>query len=155
MSRLFTIVLLVTFNSLLQVEAQSVVNSSGWSSKISQFSFESSLGEPATISLGARTGVVFQGVLQPRLPIITSRLEPIYADVKIYPNPFINELNIESINSTYEQVAVKNIHGQVVHEQQFNNNTSLRLSYIPSAIYVLVFYDKNEKIVLTRRILKL
>lgn len=57
---------------------------------------------------------------------------------KVYPNPAVNELNVQVDNNSVKQLVVYSLNGQVVAQQNVTNAvTSLNVSNLPAGTYVL------------------
>jgi len=66
-------------------------------------------------------------------------------DVRVFPNPAINEINIENkSNERIDNIELYNINGQLI--KTFQESNSLDLSEINSGYYILSISIKNEKI---------
>ncbi len=71
-------------------------------------------------------------------------------NISIYPNPFINEIQIEnSSQKKLENVIIYDITGNVVYKKEFNNNTKIYslddLSSINEGIYFIQLNYSEEK----------
>lgn len=91
----------------------------------------------------------FEGTLPPNLeqPIYTDTSCWKYTnisnfkeatDIDIYPNPFINQLNIFANNYDLITFSLYNSLGQLVEEATFKNDYSLNTEYLPKGLY---FYE--------------
>lgn len=77
-----------------------------------------------------------------------------YPDIRIYPNPFVNEVSIYSGEEDIEEVSVYNSSGQCVLEKRSFGQVdgsgvhSVDLSFLPKGIYILNFNNHyNVKII--------
>lgn len=74
-------------------------------------------------------------------------------NVKLYPNPTSNVLNIVVSNNTINTIAIMDIRGRMVLQQ--NNNTSnvkINIETLDSAVYFVKIYTKNG--IVTKRFIK-
>lgn len=77
--------------------------------------------------------------------IITSVQDHIQPELKIYPNPAKNQLNIEL--HTLERIAkyhIYNLHGQLLSSSEFSGSTSLDVSYFLKGIYVIQVLSEGK-----------
>ncbi|MEX2484293.1 MAG: T9SS type A sorting domain-containing protein [Brumimicrobium sp.] len=73
--------------------------------------------------------------------------------VKLYPNPFSEELNIESTDVSIETVEILNAAGQVIFSENiFNESMSVNTNSWETGIYIVKVKSKNN--VLTYKIVK-
>ncbi|MCB0846383.1 MAG: serine hydrolase [Bacteroidetes bacterium] len=65
--------------------------------------------------------------------------------IKIYPNPASDLINIEvPDNLKVNRIEIRNIHGQVVHQEQISQSkVVVSLEELPSQIYLLSLFGKN------------
>ena len=77
------------------------------------------------------------------IPNTLARLQGTEESLKAYPNPFVDELYIES---TAQQVVLYDLLGREQHRQALSNNTqSMRLDHLPLGMYLLKGYDGQGK----------
>jgi len=77
--------------------------------------------------------------------IITSVQDHIQPELKIYPNPAKNQLNIEL--HTLGRIAkyhIYNLHGQLLSSGEFSASTSLDVSYFLKGIYVIQVLSEGK-----------
>lgn len=68
----------------------------------------------------------------------------LYNTVDIYPNPFINIINMNSSeNITVEKVTVYDLNGRIVYQGN-KNETTLNLEFVASGVYILELQANNE-----------
>lgn len=72
--------------------------------------------------------------------------------IRIYPNPFITDIHIESkIELSYYQLY--NAYGDLVSQAQFS--PQLQLSHLQSGLYILKLYGLNKELVNTSKLIKI
>lgn len=73
-------------------------------------------------------------------------------EIKIYPNPFVDELNIEAEGA--DKVIVYNSMGQAVVQEQIKNKTSLSTRNLEAGIYHAILLNETGEILHSQKILK-
>jgi len=73
-------------------------------------------------------------------------------DLIVYPNPTSGSINIQSSNSTIDIVKLVNQYGKTVSVFHFSN--TMDLSKLNNGIYILLFYDKNENLLGSSKVIK-
>lgn len=73
--------------------------------------------------------------------------------VKVYPNPFINNLKIESISIDLEVVLIYSLSGELLYNELYSED-SLKLNNISSGVYFVKLISKDN-IEIIKRIVKL
>jgi len=63
--------------------------------------------------------------------------------LKVYPNPFNHQFSINAINGNY-QVKVVNISGQIIHNQNYENNSTIITTNWNSGIYFVNIIQNNQ-----------
>jgi hypothetical protein len=83
------------------------------------------------------------------LILITSVLDPTLAEgVKLYPNPVVNELTLESPNG-FDYVRVNNIAGQqLLNIKQVNTKAQINLNNLLPGVYTLTLVRGNRNFAL-------
>ncbi|MBQ3595742.1 MAG: T9SS type A sorting domain-containing protein, partial [Bacteroidales bacterium] len=78
------------------------------------------------------------------------------SNINVYPNPTKGEVNIEHKNDFEGKIIITNQLGQVVKElTSENENTTFNLTEeLPSGIYHLNIFNKDEKIFSTKLVLE-
>jgi Secretion system C-terminal sorting domain len=86
---------------------------------------------------------------------LTSEVETVYfSDIKVFPNPFTQELNIVSIVPlTY--ILIYDVMGKMVENITYLKDEVLKLGSLPQGIYLLKAYSDSNSTVLIRKIIKL
>ena len=74
------------------------------------------------------------------------------SEFKVYPNPFVSDVNIYS-SVSLSKIVVTNIAGQV-SKQIVNPSNIINLSELRSGIYFISMYDMDSKVVNTAKIVK-
>ena len=64
-------------------------------------------------------------------------------NLKVYPNPFNNHFSINSIEGKY-QVRVINISGQIIHDQNYESNSTIVTNNWNSGIYFVNIIQNNQ-----------
>jgi hypothetical protein len=83
---------------------------------------------------------------------VTTGVNPIYeSDFNVYPNPFNNQITIDS-NDKLTRVVISNIAGQRVIDIEYPNR-EIRTANLVSGIYVISLYTENG-IAKTERMIK-
>ncbi|MGC6470746.1 MAG: T9SS type A sorting domain-containing protein, partial [Flavobacteriales bacterium] len=75
------------------------------------------------------------------IPNTLARLQGTEEGLKAYPNPFVDELHIES---SAQRLVFYDLRGREQHRQVLSNNTqAIRLDHLPIGIYLLKAYDEQ------------
>ncbi|MBA3649334.1 MAG: T9SS type A sorting domain-containing protein [Chitinophagales bacterium] len=64
-------------------------------------------------------------------------------DLKIYPNPATDQLHIEALNIHNAAITILNLFGQVVLQQEFSDNASIHISFLPKGMYLVNITDEK------------
>lgn len=65
--------------------------------------------------------------------------------IKVYPNPFTSELNIDGIeNLEIESFEIYNLNGQRLQFIDSNDIKAMNLNYLKKGMYILRMYDKDQ-----------
>lgn len=89
-------------------------------------------------------------------PLAFSDVPPI-PKVSIYPNPFTNQINVES-EGEIDRVTLVNTTGQVILTEQQSSGSpmvQIQMEDLPSSIYFLIITEKSTGRVFTQKIIKL
>ena len=70
---------------------------------------------------------------------------------KVFPNPFNNQFNINDIEGNY-QVVVRNISGQIIHEQNYQNNSIIYTQNWNAGVYFVSIIQNSQ--IQTTKIIK-
>jgi hypothetical protein len=80
--------------------------------------------------------------------IPTSKKENLQAEIKVYPNPFINELFIKSESTDAKEFQLYSLHGKLVLKGFMNQKVhSIDLSNLPPNIYFLKTDNQSIKLI--------
>lgn len=101
---------------------------------------------PASVVIGegqvSRTGVNFEKTESEIIPKNITGVKDIasFQDIKVYPNPFREQVTIDNQAGHYSQVAFITVTGQVIHKQQIKqgNNVISTSSLIPGVYFLLI-----------------
>ncbi|MDB4088531.1 T9SS type A sorting domain-containing protein [Flavobacteriales bacterium] len=69
-------------------------------------------------------------------------------EIKVYPNPFLDEINIDFEDNQVEgMIKILNISGRVIIEKRINNHKKMRvnLSEVPSGVYIVSLESNEQK----------
>lgn len=151
---LFFSLFLVIANSL--VNAQSTINVGGNSATIEGINFDYSIGEMAVISSNRNSNIILtQGLLQcdyhpVSLPAISTMISN-SINMKVYPNPVVNMLTIESNSLRSEKYIclLKDMSGSILLKEKFDtekNNRKKIISMQPfsSGEYFLMIQSESS-----------
>lgn len=74
---------------------------------------------------------------------------------KVYPNPFNNEININHLEETEFTVKFLNVLGQELKTIKLDgDNNRISLSNLLNGMYIMNFYDANNKLTYSKKIIK-
>lgn len=79
--------------------------------------------------------------------------DPEQSFLKIFPNPFVDLVNINCSQQGYAVVTISDINGQLLCKKQFNGVTSIDLRHIPAGLYIARILMPGNQII-TRKIIK-
>ncbi len=128
---LLVIFLLVTgaASAAAQNLSPTVISSSGGSGSADGTSLSWTAGELISQSFSADTLILTQGFQQGEITVTTtaSELQGLSMDVKVYPNPVRNMLNIDFKGMMDQTARVKlmNLNGKVILTREFNNPSNI------------------------------
>jgi hypothetical protein len=88
--------------------------------------------------VGGEEGLSFyQNISQPSSVIENSN------EFKIFPNPVLNYINIES-KFNYDKIEIRDINGKVLISE-INPNKNLLVNYLSQGTYIISLYKNNNK----------
>ena len=76
----------------------------------------------------------------------------IIADVKVYPNPVLNNLIVTGVDNTY-RYEIYNVSSQIIKSDWFIDN-SINFTELAGGFYILTVFDKENKIIIKTKIIK-
>ena len=79
--------------------------------------------------------------------------EPKEPELKIYPNPFEDEISIHSVSPLSGELTIRDELGRIVFKERFTENKTFNLSFLPEGIYF--FSIETEKKVFKEKFVKL
>lgn len=141
-------VLCFPFKIFSQSNSPSVISSAGEYNENAEGSLSWTLGETVVGTVDNGTNMLSQG-FQQNSYTITEVPEVSMAgfELKIYPNPAADYVNIEGENIEIGKIELFDISGKLIASYEVNGNSyKLDLKEMSSAIYVLKVYN-TEKIV--------
>lgn len=107
-------------------------------------------------SIAHRLDTAWQSYAHPcegSIPHTLARLQGTEEGLTAYPNPFMDELTLESIA---QQVVLYDLLGREQHRQVLLNNTqAMRLGHLPLGMYVLKAYDGQGNVIGQEKVLKM
>jgi hypothetical protein len=99
--------------------------------------------EVAKLILGANIFKEYRVLKNP--PIVSSTKE-FLGDVNLFPNPFVSELRIETLENI-ESISVYDLHGKMIHQQKLGSTAAnLNLSKLQSGIYLMEIETQHNRI---------
>ena len=75
-------------------------------------------------------------------------------DIVIYPNPVLNQLNIQTSSIKNYTVDIYTINGALVNSSAISNNKSVNVSHLSSGLYLAKFIDPNTKEITIKKLIK-
>jgi hypothetical protein len=114
--------------------------------------FQSSTGNIAGV-YGSCGNLSFQPPLSGGNP--TTDTDDVFSktEIKIFPNPVTNILNLQYEKETISQIVVMDALGQIA--KRLEPVYEIDMSYLKSGLYIILFYNKNAKTISTHKILKI
>lgn len=142
---LFVCSLLATYSAV----SQESIGSAGQNDKVSKAQVSWNIGETVVTSGNTSTGSVTQGYEQPGFTITSIELvnETSKINARVFPNPVVNDLNIELDGLENEIILLRifDAQGKLVYETTTNENlTQLDLSPYSGAQYHLTLQSKDN-----------
>lgn len=89
-------------------------------------------------------------IIRDNLTTSLKEISPLLTDIKIYPNPVINDFTIEMDNNNLftVQLILKDISGRIIQQYSFTGNTTvINTQKLPKGIYFLEVLIENEKVI--------
>lgn len=75
-------------------------------------------------------------------------------DIVIYPNPVLNQLNIQTSSIKNYTVDIYTINGALVNSSAISNNKSVNVSHLSAGLYLAKFIDPNTKEITIKKLIK-
>jgi len=155
--RFLSCILFLSAIGLLQVDAQENINSTGGKATGTGGTVTYSVGQTVFNTSSSETGTVMEGVQQPYEIFITTGIElaTISLDLKVFPNPTTNILNLIVENEENElSYQLFNIDGKILQSEEINSKeTKIELLDLKQSSYFLRVIEKDQ-IVKTFKIIK-
>ena len=125
---------------------QFVVSSSGSSFINSNIKLDYTLGEVLISTLDNNGYLVTQGFHQTSWSILSSNNILKEVDIKIFPNPTSDYLNVCSDISSVILVEIFNVNGQKFFKSSENASHTIDVSSFSKGIYIINIYRQNQLI---------
>ncbi|MBJ7428963.1 MAG: T9SS type A sorting domain-containing protein, partial [Bacteroidia bacterium] len=92
-----------------------------------------------TVTLQARNINNCDSIIQKQITITNTSLNDLAKKiaVKVYPNPFANQVNIDLENENKGQLFILDVNGKNIETISLTKNQTLDLSHLAKGIYVL------------------
>ena len=124
-----------------QIHTQ-VVNSVGNSHNVGNMTIEYSVGEVAIHDYTIGNAMLTEGLLQP-LYLPTGITEDILAPgIRIYPNPAVDVLNMETLRTDIAQVGLFDMEGRLIFQSSYK--PQITLPNLAAGQYILAFYGLGQ-----------
>jgi hypothetical protein len=148
---LIVILLAVTGTHYGQSLELSVLNVTGFTHTDGEFTLTSNIGESLIRTVENDSRVLTQGFLQ---PIVSGPCQN--TSIRFYPNPTQDEVFISSVECDLpiDKVAVIDLHGRIVSEQQVQDGRVSLLDFNPG-VYLIQSYFEDEQVAGTFKIAKI
>ena len=149
------------FATYAQSSVHEVVATAGNSNQTNNIQIDWTLGEVAISTLSGSSSLLTQGFHQPNYIITaTKQLPTDWGDIKIYPNPTADQLNINFMLLKKEKVELVlfDLAGKIIQKNTFVGqkiNKKISLSAIPSGTYFLSMKIGNQTFSQTHKIQKI
>jgi hypothetical protein len=75
---------------------------------------------------------------------IKSGLNDSQNTIRVYPNPFINQVRISNLKSGNAEVYIYNMQGKIILRRTISNNGTINLSSLQSGIYIFKVIEQND-----------
>lgn len=135
---------------------QSVLNSTGASLASGTYVFDVSVGELAIETLSGSSEMMTEGVLQPKYdiqPAIESEWGNSYF-CNVSPNPFLDEITIETNYLLFDKVSLYMANGQLIWEKTFDYK-ALNVGNLAQGSYLLNLSTLSPSFTKTFKLIKL
>jgi len=87
------------------------------------------------------------------IDMCTGIAENVNSTVKIFPNPAISMLTIESVNQDINQIRLVNILGEtVISKNTQSTRTIVNVEQLSTGVYFIQLFDQSGEIVMTRKV---
>ena len=138
--------LLLAFGGL---QAQQTVPTSGGEASGGNGSISYSIGQVLyTTSVGSNGNTVAKGVQQPYEISITNDFD-ITIDIKIYPNPTLDDIIIETDNSSLlkQSYIIYDVQGKLISKNEMpSSKTIINMSNFSNGVYFIEVSDTEKKL---------
>lgn len=148
--------IIVAFAAFSQSTTPEVVSSGGEYYENVNGSLSWTLGEPVIETISNGTNTLTQGFQQNSYTIteISEVIDPDF-NIKVYPNPTSDIINIEGNYLEIAKVEMYDMNGKIVLSEEINeNNYKLNIQNKTVAYYLLKVYSKENNIVKEYKICK-
>lgn len=132
-------VLVVSSYATAQTLSPEVISTSGTSMSNGTTTLDWTLGEPATATLDNSSNMLSQGFHQPTIVVTAIADAAILNDVKVFPNPTIDVVQIQfTTNQKNTLVELYSLEGKLLEKHSVNSQTvEMNLSTYPAGTYFL------------------
>jgi hypothetical protein len=143
---LFLLLLLRT--GITNSYGQDVISTNGGSCKSAAFQLDYTIGEPVIETLSSSSNTLTQGFQQSNLIVTAIDQIAIGAiDLKLYPNPVVDELMLETCNLSQEKLLLKlfDISGKLILQKNLKQTVEkIDMQAYRKGNYLLIVYTGNE-----------
>ena len=129
----------VAFTFINQLQAQTLVNSTGNTLKDNSYYFEYSIGEISITTLSGTSNNVTQGLLQPNIKKVPPPCDFLDEKVLSFENPTKNLVRIVGRYDWITDYKVYAADGKLVKEGKFFNNV-IDITKLPAAMYFIKLF---------------
>lgn len=136
---LFFCVLVAFNNATAQILSPEVISPSGTSMSNGTTTLDWTLGEPATATLDNPQNAITQGFHQPTIIVTAIADVKILKDVKVFPNPTIDVVQIQfTANQKHTLVELYSVDGKLLEKHSVNSQAlEMNMSSYPAGTYFL------------------
>ncbi len=149
-------ILLFIFSGIIISEAQTVISSSGKAYSNNYAKIDYTVGEIIISSHSTQTTDITQGFHQPRLKITEVVDLPLDFDIKVFPNPTEQYIQIEFNKKTKNySFEIFDVNQKLIIRQDIHNlKTTIDISQYATAIYFLRILNNHQNRVKVYKIIK-
>ena len=158
MNKLILIILGIFFTEIAigQTLDMKLISSLGDSFNNSSYQLDWSIGECVTTSFASSDFLITQGFHQNSYQIMSVKDLRVDIEIKVYPNPTTNFVNLKVENSKIEnmQYILTSVYGKVLQLKKITKNQEqINFSNVTTGIY-FISISKNNQLIKTLKIIK-